>query len=383
MKYLQDRHMDRQNNPDNAAPPRDPRIRETVWKDLKEGDLKRNIGQDLKDLYEFYVDSKTRERLNSKGKFVRWLYAAWHILKVGILRLTPARRFILLLSLILSVNQSVMFNTGDEHRLRIQMQTNTVSYMLLLLVLMAELKDKLLARDELETGRRVQAALMPQKQPVIPGWDAWIYTRPANDVGGDLVDYLDLKDCHGLAIGDVAGKGLCAALLMSKLQATIRALAPIDKDLSWLGRQLNSIFYRDCLPNRFSSLVFMQVYPGSGDIHFLNAGHLPPLLLNGGKVVELERGEPALGLMPEVQYRQQAVKLATGDFILVYSDGLTDARNSRGEFFGEDRIKELVRKFRNQTAEACGQMVLNAVKQFTSESRPEDDLSLIILRKKA
>jgi len=374
--------MDRQNSTGKTPPPRDPRIRETVWKDIKDGDLKRNIGRDLKDLYEFYVDPKTREKLNARGKFTRWLHASWHILKVGILRLTPARRIILLLSLILSVNQSVIFNTGDENRLRIQMETNTLSYVLLLIVLMAELKDKLLARDELETGRRVQTALMPQKQPSIPGWDAWIYTRPANDVGGDLVDYLDLKECHGLAIGDVAGKGLGAALLMSKLQATIRALAPLDKDLSWLGKELNGIFYRDCLPNRFSSLVFMQVCPKSGEIHFLNAGHLPPLLLKGSKVVELERGEPALGLMPEVKYRQHAVELTDGDFILVYSDGLTDARNSRGEFFGEDRIKELLRKFRHQTAEACGQMVLNAVKAFTSDSRPDDDLSLIILRKK-
>ncbi|MBN1893040.1 serine/threonine-protein phosphatase [bacterium] len=383
MILLQDRHMDRQQRKNQPPPSRDPRIRETVWKDLKEGDLKRNIGRDLKDLYEFYVDPKTRERLNARGKFIRWLHASWHILKVGILKLTPARRFLLLLSLILAVNQSVTFDTGSEDKMQIRMETNAWSYVLLLVVLMAELKDKLLARNELETGRQVQAALMPQKQPDIPGWDAWIYTRPANDVGGDLVDDLDLKDCHGLAIGDVAGKGLGAALLMSKLQATIRALAPLDRDLSWLGRELNGIFYRDCLPNRFSSLVFMQVSPESGEIRFLNAGHLPPLLLKGNKVLELERGEPALGLMPDVKYRQQTVELENGDFILVYSDGLTDARSATGEFFGEDRIKDLLRRFRYQTAEACGKMVLNEVKTFTVDSRPEDDLSLIILKKKA
>src|SRR5512138_3275825 len=92
-------------------------------------------------------------------------------------------------------------------------------------VLMLELKDKLLARSELEAGRTVQLALMPDRPPVVPGWDIWLYSRSANDVGGDLVDYLQIDPQRlGVMLGDVAGKGLPAALLMAKLQATLRAL---------------------------------------------------------------------------------------------------------------------------------------------------------------
>ena len=105
----------------------------------------------------------------------------------------------------------------------------TLGIAILLFILMLELKDKLLAREELEAGRAVQRALMPDSGPTIPGWDVSLFTRSANDVGGDLVDYVPLDDQrNGLVLGDVAGKGLPAALLMAKLQSTLRALAAAD-----------------------------------------------------------------------------------------------------------------------------------------------------------
>jgi len=121
-----------------------------------------------------------------------------------------------------------------------------------------ELKDKLHAKTELEEGRSVQNALMPEENPKVDGWDIWLYTRPANDVGGDLLDFTKISENnYGISLGDVAGKGLSAALLMAKLQSTIRAIVPDYISLSEFGNKLNHIFCRDSLPKLFSSLIYI------------------------------------------------------------------------------------------------------------------------------
>ena len=124
----------------------------------------------------------------------------------------------------------------------------------------------------------MQLALLPTERPAVPGWDVWLYTRPANDVGGDPVDHLPLEDGrHAVVLGDVAGKALPAALLSVKLQATIRALAPHFTNLGDFGAELNRILHRDGSPARFASLVYARLPADTGLVTLLNAGHMPPL----------------------------------------------------------------------------------------------------------
>ncbi|MFQ5626458.1 MAG: SpoIIE family protein phosphatase, partial [Methyloligellaceae bacterium] len=140
-------------------------------------------------------------------------------------------------------------------------------------------QDKLLARDEIEVARQVQLARFPQEQPRLPGWAVWSYTRPANDVGGDLVDYIELDSGRlGVALGDVAGKGLGAALLTAKLQATLRALVPECRTLDELGGRLNTILHRDGLDNRYATLFYLELAHEGGHVRFLNAGHNPAIV---------------------------------------------------------------------------------------------------------
>lgn len=364
---------------------REPKLRETVWNDIRHGDIKRTLVQDFKDLYEFYIDPRIRERLERYGWFRRWFSASWRILKQAILRLTPGRRILLVLSIILAVSAGSRYqSTENGGDMQLGIEFNTTSYALLMVVLMLELKDKLLARNELEAGRSVQIALMPEQQPRIPGWDVWLYTRPANDVGGDLIDHLEIDSgCHGLAIGDVSGKGLGAALLMAKLQATIHALAPAKKHFAGLGKDLNRIFCRDCLPNRFASLIYLELCSGKGRISLLNAGHLPPIVLRGFKTMELPHLNQAVGLSAGALFKEQHVDLDAGDFLLLYSDGVTEAQDKSGHFFGETRLHDLVKTFRYKTAEECGKGVLDAVDRFTDQARPVDDLSLVLIKRKA
>ena len=358
---------------------RDHILRRTIVNDFRKGDIFESLRRDFKELYSFYIDSETQERLKREGRAKRFIHSSWYLLKSLILKLNPARRFLLLVSIAFFLFGDASFTENNFH---VSFHNNIFSYLLLLLVLMLELKDKLLAHDELQIGRTVQKALLPEENPALSGWSIWLFTRPANDVGGDLVDYINLDDSRlGLALGDVAGKGLGAALLMSKLQLTLRAIAPDYKSLSELGEKLNMIFCRDSLPNKFSTLVYIELTQNSGKIRLLNAGHLPPLVLRGGTVTELSRGAPALGLLKTSKFEEQAVEINPGDLLVAYSDGVTEARNVRDEFFGDQRLRSILGRSVGISPDRVGEKILEEVDRFVDEAPRSDDLSLVIIKR--
>ncbi len=368
-----------EDKPKKRGRKRDRILRETIVNDFRSGDIVASLRRDFRDLYAFYIDAETQERLRTYPRVSKFIHASWYLLKSLILKLTPARRLLLLISI-------VLFFFGDikvtGHQFTVSVDNGILSYFLLLLVLMLELKDKLLAHDELRIGRTVQRELLPEENPTIAGWSVWLFTRPANDVGGDLVDYINLDENRlALAIGDVAGKGLGAALLMSKLQSTLRAIAPDYESLSELGNRLNLIFCRDSLPNKFATLVYFEVAQNSGRVRLLNAGHLPPLWLHGGKVEELPHGAPALGLMKTSKYEEHGLDLDPGDLLVAYSDGVTEARNERNEFFGDQRLRAIVERSVGVSPEKVGERILQEVDHFVGEAPPSDDLSLVIAKR--
>jgi hypothetical protein len=345
----------------------------TVLDDITRGESYRAMHRDLKEVYEFYLDEPTRSRLGQMGQFSRWVHLVFWVFQKSILSLSPARRLLLLASIVLFVDGMIG---------QISYGALGSGFAILLFVLLLELKDKLLAQDELSTGRAVQLALMPTDNPEISGWDTWLSTRPANDVGGDLVDYLPVTgDRIGLVLGDVAGKGLGAALVMAKLQSTIRAIAPSREHLAELGAEVNGIFCRDSLPERFVSMAYLEIQPDRDEVALLNAGHLPPLRVARDHITELPKGAPAIGLMAGSRYEEQSVRLDPGDLLVIYSDGLTEARNARGEFFGRERFNMVLRHCWGRSAEYAGQALLAEVDRFVGEARPSDDLSLIVLRR--
>ena len=356
------------------------KFHKTLLDDLRQGGFRRTLHQDLKDIYDFYIDKETHQRLKEMKRLRRWFKLTDWLLKGLFYKLSRVRRVLFALSIIMFIF-SPQFQMGDVD---IILQLKTFGFILMLLILMLELKDKLLAQDELVAGRTVQSALLPRDNPTIPGWDVWMITQPANEVGGDLVDYLALDaDRTSLVLGDVAGKGLGAALYMAKLQATYRALAPGFASLKAMGHEMNAIFCRDGVSNRFISMVYVEVVARSGKIRILNAGHHPPLLVRKGQVTETEHGAAALGLAPDTEYAEQSLSMAPGDLLFVFSDGLTEARNSSGEFFGEERMLEMLQETVETSAAALGDTILETIRRFVGQSRPNDDLSLIIMKRLA
>jgi len=371
--------MNQDNRGKSQAPGKENILRRTIVNDFRSGDIGGSLRRDFKELYAFYIDGETQERMKKYPRIKQFIFVSWYLLKSLLLKLNSARRVLLVVSIVLFVAGNISIGEGEFH---IDINGVFLSYLLLLLVLMLELKDKLLAHDELRIGRTVQKALLPEENPTISGWSIWLFTRPANDVGGDLVDYINLDGSRlGVALGDVAGKGLGAALLMSKLQSTIRAIAPDYKSLSDLGERINLIFCRDSLPNKFATLIYFEVAQNSGSVRLLNAGHLPPLVLHGSSVQPLKHGAPALGLMKTSKFEELVINLDPGDTIVTYSDGVTEARNGNNEFFGDERLISIVGKSAGQSPERIGERILNEVDAFVGESPRSDDLSLVIAKR--
>lgn len=349
--------------------------------DLRRTHLQRDYGRELKDLYNFYLDDESRDRLASMGRIRRAFSILYWLLKSLLMKLAPARRLLLLAALVLMV-------VGDlslEFASRVyQADMRLWGCLLVLIVLALELKDKLVARDEIQIAREVQLALLPSVMPTIPGWQVWSTSRPANHVGGDLVDYVELGGFrHGVVLGDVAGKGLGAALLTAKLQATLRALVPEAATLVDLGSQLNTIFVHDGLDNRFATLFYAELEHDSGQCRYLNAGHNPAFLIRESGITPLGASSLPLGMLPVASYEEVPLELAPGDLLLAYSDGLTEAENADGEEFGADRLMAMLPELRGLPPLVVGERILERVDRFLGEARPGDDLSVVAIVRSA
>jgi len=356
-------------------------IRDELFGDVRARDFPGTVTRDLKALYAFYLDDEERTRLARMGRIGRFFRMSLWILRNLLLRLSPVRRILLVVALAFFVLGRTAIGIGEGG---FGANLRPWGFVILFFVLMFELRDKLLARDEIEVARQVQLALLPRGHPTIPGWSIWGHTRPANDVGGDLLDYIAL-DAGNVAVtlGDVAGKGLGAALLMAKLQATLRALAPGCPSLSELGARVNTILYRDGLDNRFATLVCMRVDPGDDQIRFLNAGHNPPLLARAGSIESLPASGRPLGMLPDEEYTEGTCRFAAGDLLMVFSDGLVEARDASDQEFGTARVRDLLPRLRDLTVERAGEQLLQEIERFMGGRRPHDDLSMILMKRRA
>jgi phosphoserine phosphatase RsbU/P len=347
--------------------------------DLKNIKFKKDIRQEFKELRNFYITEEQNKRLTGMGNISKAIHLIIWMIKSLFLHLTSFRRILTTIGLLVILfGSGIVINDGNTQI----NNTGLFGGAIIFIVLMLELKDKLLAKDELEAGRKVQRALLPELSPRLEGWSIWLFTRPANEVGGDLVDYLKINgEKIGIVIADVAGKGLHAALLMAKLQATIRALAADYNSISELCTKINTIFHRDSLPNIFASMIYLQLKPGNSEMHFVNAGHLPPLLISDDEIKEIPKSNAAIGLMNNLSYSEDIINMKSGEILITYSDGITEAMNEYGQFFEKHRLIKVLSQLKNYKFERIGEAIVDAVDSFVGDAQVNDDLSLIIIKK--
>jgi serine phosphatase RsbU (regulator of sigma subunit) len=245
-----------------------------------------------------------------------------------------------------------------------------------------EAADRLMRR-ELEQAAEIQRAILPAGAPVLPGVDLAGYNAPCRTVGGDYYDFVAYPNGSvAMLLGDVSGKGMPASLLMMGLQARVRVLADEPGDLGVLMARLNRSTCANCPSNRFITLFLCMLDAASGEMKWSNAGHNPPVVVRAsGEVEFIQGGGPVLGFLRAAPYRQECARLAPGDLIALYSDGITEAANPAGEEFGEERLGALLAERRNEPAASIIQEVTRAVAAWSAGAPPADDITIVVARK--
>jgi sigma-B regulation protein RsbU (phosphoserine phosphatase) len=233
---------------------------------------------------------------------------------------------------------------------------------------------------ELAEARKIQQRLLPGHVPQIDGWELAASCQPAEGVGGDCFDALRFGDSRlAFSIADVVGKGIPAALLMSNLQAAVRAFASEAAEPRALCAQVNRILCGNIAEGRFISFVYCFLDAALGTLTYANAGHYPPVLVRrDGTCERLTNGGPVLGVIGGADYEQAAVAMAPGDRLLLFTDGLTEARNARDEEFGEERLLAAAVAERTCSAPALHARLVSAVRGFTGGGL-QDDATLLVL----
>jgi len=239
---------------------------------------------------------------------------------------------------------------------------------------------------ELEIAREVQERLFPQQLPRVEGLDFAGGCRPALGVGGDYYDFLLLPDDRlGIAVGDVSGKGIAAALLMSGLQASVRgqALHP-EQNLAAIITHVNKLLYDSSASSRYATLFYAQMDLKTRRLDYVNAGHNAPMLLRrAGADIEIRRltvGGPVVGLLPRCPYQQASVDLLPGDLLVCYTDGISEAMNHADEEWGEEKLAEAARECFTRPASESIQFLMQQADAFTAGAEQHDDMTLVILR---
>ncbi|MGA2132036.1 MAG: SpoIIE family protein phosphatase [Bryobacteraceae bacterium] len=235
---------------------------------------------------------------------------------------------------------------------------------------------------ELEIAREVQERLFPQCYPAIPGLDCAGHCRPALGVGGDYYDFIALPEGRlGIAVGDVSGKGISAALLMASLRASLRGQTlGGPADLAALMRNVNALLYEASAANRYATFFYAQYDPRDRMLSFVNAGHNPPAVLRGDEVLRLEADGPVVGLLPGIQFRQSSLAMQAGDILLAYTDGISEAMTADDEEWGEDRMIAAAQAYHRETAARMIEQLMGAADEFAGGAPQHDDMTLVVMK---
>jgi sigma-B regulation protein RsbU (phosphoserine phosphatase) len=236
---------------------------------------------------------------------------------------------------------------------------------------------------ELEIAQEVQAHLFPQHLPAMAGLDYCGECRPAREIGGDYYDFLELpEDKLGIAIGDVSGKGIGAALLMASLEATLRAQAAVRHDLVDLIKHVNRLVCEASSANRYATLFYAEYDPRTLQLSYVNAGHNPPIVLRHSasacEVMRLETGGPVIGLL-RPSYQKEAFPLRKGDQIVLFTDGISESMNVHDEEWGENRLIQCVKNCRELSAHEAMAKIFAATDAFSAGASQHDDMTLVVL----
>lgn len=242
---------------------------------------------------------------------------------------------------------------------------------------------------ELETAREIQERLLPSREPRLQGFEITGASIPSREIGGDYFDFLIRDNDHiGVAIGDVSGKGMPAALLMSNLQASLHGQVIHPSSVAEVVGLVNNLIVASTDPHMFATFFYGLLDTRQGNFTCTNAGHNPPLLLRSDGTLEtIQTGGLLLGMLSDQEYKQETVTLGPGDVVVLYTDGITEAVGPTAEeedieaMFGEEALEEVVRRHAHLPAAGIKEAILDAVARHTEGHEQSDDITLVVIRR--
>ena len=276
---------------------------------------------------------------------------------------------------------------GDDQLADLSASFNTMTENLGRLLVVAKEKERL--QSELEIAREVQAQLFPKAAPANRTLKLAAVCDPARAVSGDYYDYMSISEgAVAFAIGDVAGKGISAALLMATIQSAMRTqlsatngARPDHFSTASLVSTLNRQLYANTSPEKYATFYFALYDETRQALTYTNAGHLPPFLMRNGNFERLEPNGTVVGAFPIAKYGEETVRLEAGDILVAYTDGIVEPENTYGEMFGEDRFQDLLAKYAHADSEEMMARVMEAVVQWTGSSELQDDMTMLVARR--
>jgi sigma-B regulation protein RsbU (phosphoserine phosphatase) len=382
---------------------------DTYTKDLTADDFQRLFTRDAKDAYHFFtrhIDPASLKGLPWHKRMARHTRA---VFMAFTMKLSPARRMVYAIALVMAVIGIVNLFRGigiiRVAALPFGMSVGTpgplfangtfalfTAFLLMNLLVLLEVADRLSLKNDLEIAREIQQAMLPAGLYTAPGIETVGLSRPANTVGGDFFDVIKLDDGRVVvAVGDVAGKGSPAALLMALLLAMLRTLVDEKLEPAALITRLNVQVCRHAPGTRFITLFYAVFNPVTGTFTYVSAGHLPPLLLRNGGIGQvgddavcerLSDGGIALGMFEQSAYTAGQVTIQPDELVAIYSDGITEAEDPSGIPFDEAGLEQALRANRADDVTSIGSAVVRAVERHTDNTKFADDLTILLLRRR-
>ncbi|HYU45034.1 MAG TPA: PP2C family protein-serine/threonine phosphatase [Terriglobales bacterium] len=362
------------------------------WQRVSEGlelsQLWSQFEKDARSSYRLY-SAGLAERAEGRG-FHRWWGVTKALFWAIIEKLSPARRVLLLLALILLFFPAGGFNyQGKAGNVSFDLNLQIWGGLLMFVVLLLELADRVVMKRDLEIAKDIQAWLLPGAPLQIPGYQIAYATRPANTVAGDYYDVIlrpgqaSSDDRVLFVVADVAGKSIPAAMLMATFQASLRTLSSSRASLAELVAGLNHYACSNSQGgSRFTTAFLADLDPATGNLTYVNGGHNAPVLRRGSGVVErLEAGGIPLGIFEDASYRVETTRLGAGDYLVIFTDGVVEAINSKGDEYGEAELTRLVDR---RVAAAPSELLrglLEELNAFVGNTPQHDDMTCLLLKR--
>ena len=338
-------------------------------------------------LYSKDVAAKTPEGLTPRGHHLHVVKEFfWAVFE----KLSPARRVLLLVSLVMLILPHAGFQYSGQggKAYTVEFDLHFWGGLILLLLLLLEIGDRVVMKRDLQIAREIQTWLLPGAAPQIPGLAIAYATRPANTVAGDYYDVFPRPGKTNddnrvvLAVADVAGKSIPAAMLMATFQASLKTLSTAQVALPELAANMNRYACTNSQGGlRFTTAFLAEYDPVRRTIHYINAGHNNPILRRtSGQIERLTVGGLPFGIMPEATYEAATVTLEPGDWLVVFTDGLVEAVNARDEEYGEVRLLSAIEAGRSVEPADLLRRLMNDLDIFVGNTPQHDDVTCMLLK---